>query len=180
MTGNKPVLLARRIHVGRRALPICIARLIRIALIWRIFARWRIRRSIARPIVLVHLTIRVTRPGVLRVWRRVIVRRIRRIRVSLTGPIVLLPVVRRPICRRVLCGTLPHGRGHANVGPLDLRIFLLLLNAAHLGDGRRPAAVFPHDLLLLSEGDRSRRRRGLGHHWTAQNRVWRTDARFRA
>jgi hypothetical protein len=37
---------------------------------------------------------------------------------------------------------------------------------AHLGDGRRPAAVLSHLLLLFHEGYRSGRRWRLGHHGT--------------
>src|SRR5439155_15046363 len=166
---------------------------------------WTVRLAwlIHIPLLIRIARIRIRRLVVLNVWWRVVRRRICRVRVSRPRsirialpqvlPIVLTLLVRqicigrrplpvriallriRAVVTRILRWTLAHRRRHLDVGPLDLRIFLLL-DAAHLGDRWRSATVLPNDFLLLGESDRSRRRRHLGHNGPADNRARRSHA----
>src|SRR6266478_2537974 len=98
-----------------------------------------------------------------------VVLRVARIVLDIAG--VVPPVGR--IVRRVVDGPIRlsvsrrvrlYRRSDLDVGTRLLGVFHA--SPAHLGDGRRPAAVLSNLLLLLHEGHRSRRRRRLGHHRT--------------
>ena len=123
---------------------------------------WTVRLAwlIHIPLLIRIARIRIRRLVVLNVWWRVVRRRICRVRVSRPRSIrialpqvlpIVLTLLAREICigrrplpvgvsllriravvTRILRWTLAHRRRHLDVGPLDLRIFLLLLNAAHL------------------------------------------------
>ena len=123
---------------------------------------WTVRLAwlIHIPLLIRIARIRIRRLVVLNVWWRVVRRRICRVRVSRPRSIrialpqvlpIVLTLLAREICigrrplpvgvsllriravvTRILRWTLADRRRHLDVGPLDLRIFLLLLNAAHL------------------------------------------------
>src|SRR6266404_1147817 len=98
-----------------------------------------------------------------------VVLRVARIVLDIAG--VVPPVGR--IVRRVVDGPIRlsvsrrvrlYRRSDLDVGTRLLRVFHA--SPAHLGDGRRPAAVLSNLLLLFHEGHRSGRRWRLGHHRT--------------
>src|SRR5437773_913870 len=127
-----------------------------------------VRGALAIGISLLHVG-----PVVLHILSRSLAWRIHLACRALAIGITLLHV--RPIVSRILRRPLPYRRRHPNVGTLHLN-FLPLLNPAHLGDCRGPATILAHNLLLLGESYRSRRRRRPGHNGSADNGTWRSHA----
>lgn len=141
------------------------------SIVWPVRLAWRIyvaRRSLA-------IALRRVLPHHRRVLRGGLVRHVYIARRALPIGIALLVW---PVVSHILRWSLADRRRHSNVGPLDLRVFPL--DPAHLGDCRRPSAIFPDNFLLLDERCRSRRRRHLGDHWTAHNRTRRSNTRCTA
>ena len=122
-----PVRLAWLIHIPLliRIARIRIRRLVVLNVWWRVVRRRICRVRVSRP-----RSIRIALPQVLPIVLTLLAREICIGRRPLPVGVSLLRI--RAVVTRILRWTLADRRRHLDVGPLDLRIFLLLLNAAHL------------------------------------------------
>ena len=177
----RPVRLYRLIRVGCALVRWNVARLTRIARVCRHIRRVRrIRVSLpwAIRIALLHI-LPIVGPiasGVLSL--ALLVRRSHVVWRALPIGIALRHV--GAVITRVLRWSLADWRRHLDVGPCDLSILLLLLYAAHLRDGWRPASILAHDLLLPGERHWSWRRSRPGDYRPVEHRTRRPHASFRA